>query len=299
MPALADDVARAVACGGGTRSWLVPFEASAFPYDREIPGTGQPFLDRQDGDRVGHTSPRGGVRWQDETYSDRRVLLSVPARFDPRREPVVILYFHGNGATLERDVCHRQGIPRQVAASGLNAVLVAPQLAVDAPDSSAGWFWQDGFAARFLAEAAGRLQQLAGVRGIAGAPVILAAYSGGYLPAVYSAEVGQIGDRLAGIVLLDALFGEVDRYASVLASARPAFASAYSASSQGPNARLRTLLAERGIAAGEGVPAALGPGVTTFIPALASPHGDFATQAFAADPLKVLLGRFGHRGDGR
>ena len=77
--------------------------------------------------------PRGGVYWEDTTYSDRRVLLHIPRGFDAALPAVMIVYFHGNLATLERDVVHRrQQVPRQVAESGLNAVLVAPQFAVNA-----------------------------------------------------------------------------------------------------------------------------------------------------------------------
>ena len=66
---------------------------------------------------------------------------------------MIIVFFHGNKATLSRDVIARQQIVRQLANSGLNAVLVAPQLAVDAQDSSAGRFWSPGGFAAFLSEA--------------------------------------------------------------------------------------------------------------------------------------------------
>src|SRR5580704_4980087 len=48
---------------------LVEFDSSPFPYDGEIPENGKPFLDVVSGDRRGHTSPRGGVYWEDMAYS--------------------------------------------------------------------------------------------------------------------------------------------------------------------------------------------------------------------------------------
>ena len=72
------------------------------------------------------------------------------------------MFFHGNGATLTRDVRNRQQVPRQIVESGLNAVLVAPQFAVDAADSSAGRFWEPGVFAQFLSEAADQLARLHG-----------------------------------------------------------------------------------------------------------------------------------------
>jgi hypothetical protein len=81
---------------------LVEFGTSPFPYD--------------------------GAR---RSYSDRRVHLHIPAGFDARRPAVMVLFF-------ERDVRDRQQVPAQISASDMNAVLVAPQLAVDAADSSVG-----------------------------------------------------------------------------------------------------------------------------------------------------------------
>ncbi len=97
-----------------------------------------------------------------QTYSDRRSLLYIPKGFDPRRPALIVVYFHGNEAMLTRDVRTRQQVPRQVAESGLNAVLVAPQFAVDALNSSAGRFWQTGVFTQYLTEAAERLTRLYG-----------------------------------------------------------------------------------------------------------------------------------------
>ena len=88
------------------------------------------------------------------------MLVAASPNFDPKAPGVIVVYFHGNNATLARDVVGRQQTPRQVAASRLNAVLVAPQLAVDARDSSAGNFWRDGGFAAFLDEAEAKIAQL-------------------------------------------------------------------------------------------------------------------------------------------
>ncbi|TPQ45134.1 hypothetical protein C2U72_27060, partial [Prosthecomicrobium hirschii] len=163
-----------------TLTRIVPFETAPFPYRGTIPGTGKPFLDVERDGRLGHTAPRGGVYFEDRTYADRRVLLSIPRGFDPARPALIVLYLHGNEARLDRDVRDRQGVARQVAASGLNAVLVAPQLAVDALDSSAGRFWEPGHLKLFLEEAAVQLARLHGdpvsAQRFATAPVVIAAY---------------------------------------------------------------------------------------------------------------------------
>jgi hypothetical protein len=107
---------------------------------------------------------------------------------------MMVLFFHGNGATLSRDVRSRQQVPRQIVESGRNAVLVAPQFAVDAADSSAGRFWEPGAFAQFLDEAANRLARLHGNARAHSvferAPVVIAAYSGGYHPLAFVLSVG-------------------------------------------------------------------------------------------------------------
>jgi len=114
------------------RTAIVPFETSPFPYSGRPPGQEKPFFDVEQEGRRGHTSPRGGVYWEEETYSDRGVLLSIPRGFDCARPGVLIVFFHGNGADLQGVVARRQQVPRQVAQSGLNALLVAPQFARNA-----------------------------------------------------------------------------------------------------------------------------------------------------------------------
>lgn len=294
----------AVAMGAGPaeaqagRTQLVPFEASPFPYAGTIPDTGQPFLDVERDGRRGHTSPRGGVIWADRSYADRRVLLSVPARFDPGRPGTMVVYLHGNQATLERDVRGRQRVPRQVEASGLNAVLVAPQLAVDALDSSAGRFWESGYFAEFLAEAAGRLAELSGGRVSPGdvnrLRVVLVAYSGGYLPAAFALDRGGADDRIAGVLLLDALYAEPERFAAWVERRRRTtfFVSAYSASTRAENLRLQGFLDGRGVPWSRELPAALRSGsVAVYAVGGGVAHNDFVTRAWTADPLRDLLAR--------
>ena len=81
-------------------------------------------------------------------------------------------------------------------------------------------------------------------------PVVLVAYSGGYLPAAFSIAAGGADDRLAGLVLLDALYGELDKYADWITrhAATTFFFSAYSRSSSDSNSALQAILAKRGVA---------------------------------------------------
>ncbi len=165
---------------------LVDFETAPFPYHGNMPGSDHPFLNAGEEGHRGHVNFRGHVLWEAETYSDDRVLLHIPPGFDPKRPAVMVVFFHGHGADLARDVRDRQRLPDQITAAGANAVLVAPQFAFDAADSSAGKFWEpDGFK-RFLDEAAQKLAKMygdpRGATAFADMPIVIVAYSGGFGP---------------------------------------------------------------------------------------------------------------------
>lgn len=279
------------------KTQLVAFDASPFPYRSIVPGTTKPFLDARDGKRRGHTTGRGDVYWEETTYSDRRSLLYLPQGFDPSRPVMILLFLHGQGATLERDVVLRQAVPRQVDESGKNIALVAPQLAYDALDSSAGNFWRGGHFARYLDEAAERLMRLYGDRkagrGFNLAPVTIAAYSGGYLSAAYALERGGANHRVNGLILLDALYGEEPKFAAWFAARRrQAFLlSAFTDSTREENATLQGLLSKRRIPFTRSLPKTLMPNTACFLGPTGGldMHGDFVTRAWQPDPLKQAL----------
>lgn len=279
-----------------TRNLLAPFDVSPFPYAGIAPRTGKPFFDVQEGERRGRNAPRG-ILWEDETYHDRRVLLSIPRGFDIRKPALTVVFFHGHGATLARDVRSRQQVPRQIVESGRNAVLVAPQFAVDAADSSAGRFWEAGVFAQFLGEAAARLASLHGdsrSRAVfERAPIVLAAYSGGYHALAYALAVGGVTERVRGVLLFDALYGDYDKFTAWLGRRPDAFfVSTYGPLVRSQNLEFQKLLTERGVPFTTDFPPHLVPGINAFLDVGADVrHNDFVTQAWSADPLKVLLSR--------
>lgn len=277
------------------RTAIMPFENSAFPYDGAIPDTGKPFLDVTQNGRRGHTSPRGGVYFTETTYSDTRTLLHVGSGFRASQESVMVVFFHGNKAVLQSEVVARQRVVAQFDASGLNGVLVAPQLALNALDSSGGHFWENGFFARYLGEAAQKLSQMtgAGASVFQSLPVVIVAYSGGYNPAVYALERGGAGGRIRGVILLDALFGELPRFAQWIAAnhSRAFFVSAFGPSSRNENNSLKATLAGRGIGVQDGAPQRLSGGGVFFIDSRGAAHNDFMTRAWVANPLRDILAR--------
>jgi hypothetical protein len=278
------------------KTQLVVFNASPFPYIGLVPDTKKLFLDVKQGNRRGHTTLHGDVCWEDKTYNDRRSLLYLPGGYNPALPGLIVLFLHGQGATLERDVIARQGIARQVSESGQNIALVAPQLAVDAADSSAGNFWKPGHLARFIDETAERLMRLYGDKRAGphfnASPVVIVAYSGGYVPAAYALERGGATYRVKGVILMDALYGDEEKFADWAATRRQAgfLLSAYTESTRDENATLQAQLAKRKLAHADMLPRNLSPGTMTFLSCgSADLHGDFMTRAWGQDPLAQAL----------
>jgi hypothetical protein len=278
---------------------LVPFKSAPFPYDGTTAHGQHPFLDVVDAQgRRGRTSARsGGTLWEDRTFSDNRVLLHMPKGFSLAKPAVMVVFLHGNHATLERDVMARQRVPRQVADARINAILVAPQFAVDAADSSAGHFWEPGAFKAFLAETAVELARLHGhpaaEKIFRRLPIILIAYSGGYQPAAHLLHHGGAGDRIRGVAIFDGLYGEQEKFADWIAHRRNTFfVSAYTPSSASGNAALRKALEERDIQTSDSLDNELAPGSVTFPPTdPETTHGDFVTKAWTANPITDLLAR--------
>lgn len=276
---------------------LVKMKSAPFPYDGVVPSTGQPFLETAEDGRRFHRTPRGRIYWEDEHYSDPRVLLHLPKGFDIRRPGLIIVYFHGHGATLKEDVFNRQKVVRQVARSGINAALIAPQLAVKAADSSPGKLWEPGGFARLVAESAQRLARMHGDPRseitFNSLPIVIVAYSGGYVPTAWSVRRGGLGKRLHGVVLFDALYAEMEAFETWIARDPGVFfISTYTSSTKRLNMELQTRLQDRGIPVVTALDGRLRPGTIAFMPAASGTnHRDFLTRAWADDPLKELLAR--------
>ena len=176
-------------------------------------------------------------------------------------------------------------------------MLVAPQFGFDAPDPSAGRFWEAGIFAQFLAEAADHLGRLHGDKQarevFERAPVVLTAYSGGYHPLAYALAVGGAIEPLRGVLLLDALYNDHDKYLDWLAAKPKAFfVSTYGPLVKRQNEEFQKQLTERGIAFTTGIPPRFVPGINAFLEVGKEvKHRDFVTQAWSPDPLRVLLSR--------
>ena len=151
-------------------------------------------------------------------YADPTVLVFIPHHHRVGRDPSVsmVVHFHGHNTTAERAIVAHQ-LREQLFESKQNAILVVPQLAVMAADSSVGKLEAPGGFARLLADAL-RTLDVAAVRAAAGPAalspdaeigrVCVSAHSGGYHGAACALRAGGVTVHEA--YLFDALYADVD-----------------------------------------------------------------------------------------
>jgi hypothetical protein len=279
------------------KTLVMEFESAPFPYDGKNPVSGQPFFNVFYDGRFGRRGARGQVYWENETYTDPRVLLHIPKGFDIRKPAVMVVFFHGHGARIDRDVRDRQQVAAQITRSDANAVVVAPQFAVNAADSAPGAFWEPGFFDEFLSEASEQLALMLGqpkaVRTFFKMPIIFVSYSGGFVPTAWALRLGHIKDRLRGIVLMDSLYGELEQFENwILSNRKGFFISGYLGSTRARNLQLQRDLTDKGIKISKSLDGPIRPGSVVFIPGHPEDsHRDYVTQAWTADPIADILNR--------
>jgi hypothetical protein len=151
-------------------------------------------------------------------YRDDSVIVFVPAHYrwrDDDEGVAALVHFHGHNTTAERAM-EAHELREQLADSKQNALLVVPQLAVMAADSSCGKLEAAGGLERMLREAVdvaareGRLT-LGDTAFAADAPlgtVCVSAHSGGYHAAACGLREGGVDVRET--YLFDALYADVE-----------------------------------------------------------------------------------------
>ena len=151
-------------------------------------------------------------------YRDGTVLVFVPWHHRVARDGAVsiVLHFHGHNTTVDKTIAAHQ-LREQLDDSRQNAILVVPQLAVSAADSSCGKLEAQGGVARMLASVLASLsaKEISALTKHAAIPVgasvgrlCVSAHSGGYHAAACALKGG--GVPVQETFLFDALYADVD-----------------------------------------------------------------------------------------
>jgi hypothetical protein len=207
-------------------TFVETLKSAPFPYSGK--GVDPNFFDSVD--------PRTGERYrttrtlerlsEKEHYWDSSVLFHLPSQFNPRKPFAYVVFFHGN-RTEVRQFTKDYRLDEQMERSGRNAILVLPQLAKNAADSTPGKFSnKDAFRA-FMLEVAHVLTSRLGKqyqKQLEQAPIIFVAFSGGYKPLACTLDRGGTGSRTKGVLLLDALYDDLYIFGKwILENARRGF----------------------------------------------------------------------------
>ncbi|MEW6265944.1 MAG: hypothetical protein AB1641_22960 [Thermodesulfobacteriota bacterium] len=197
-------------------TFIARLDHAPFPYTGKVGDTDHDFFDYVDpatGERF-HTG-RNGERFSETAcYGDSSVLFHLPNGFSAARPLIYVVFFHGI-LTEVNEFVRDFYLVDQVENSGRNAILIVPQLAKHATDTSPGKFFQRKAFRRFMDEVSQVLAARLGRRHLKKlnqAPVILAAFSGGYKATALVLDRGGLDARLKGVMLLDALYDDVDRF---------------------------------------------------------------------------------------
>ncbi len=281
-------------------TFVQTLDHAPFPYSGKHEDTEVDFFDvvEPESGRRFHTNRYGDRLAEDEHYLDGRVLFHVPKTFDPRKPFAYALFFHELWTDVLTSVEEHELI-RQVDASGSNVILVAPQLAKNAPDSSPGKFFRENAFRRFMAEVANVAASRLGwahKRAFDSAPVLLTAFSGGYRSVAYILDRGGIHQRVKGVFLMDAFYDEVDKFErwAVKGIRRAFLVSLTTPGSCDENMKeLRNRLALRGIPSKTEWPERLGRGEVYHV-RVDTPHRDVPLLGPPKDPFEALL-RLGAR----
>jgi hypothetical protein len=122
-------------------------------------------------------------------------------------------------------------------------------------------------------------------------PIVIVGYSGGFLPTAWSLDVGGISDRVRGVILLDAVYGELDKFASWIENHRSGFfVSSYTHYTARHDRDLMRMLRDKGIAVSEDMDGPLRPGSAVFVETPEGiTHRDYVTRAWTKNPIEEVL----------
>ena len=120
---------------------------------------------------------------------------------------------------------------------------------------------------------------------------MIVGYSGGFLPTAWSLEVGGVPNRVRGVFLLDAVYGELDKFASWIEKNRTGFfVSSYTRYTKRHDQELMQMLRDRGITVTESMDGPLRPGSVVFVQTPDGvTHRNYVTRAWTEHPVKDVL----------
>ncbi len=157
-------------------------------------------------------------------YGDPSVAVLVPHGLRLDRPMNLVFFFHGWNSTID-DEQQRFDLYRQFSQSGVQALLVLPELARDAPDSYGGKLEDEGGFARMVNELLKVLRARGEIRVARAGSIVLAGHSGAYRVIAQILAHGGMAGNITDVWLFDALYDLTDQYDEWIQRANGRFVS--------------------------------------------------------------------------
>ena len=148
----------------------------------------------------------------DVHYSNRTVAIFVPKGFRAGDATHLVFYFHGWRNNVD-DTLAKFRVAEQLAASGVNAVLVLPEGAKDAPDSFGGKLEETGVFASLVSDVLSTLKARGVIKNPRPGSIVLAGHSGAYRVMAFILTRGGLTANIREVYLFDALYGQTEKFA--------------------------------------------------------------------------------------
>jgi len=197
---------------------LSPALASAQPLAERYAALGTTIVTTSDHAMFPHPKRANGHVYEgkaypaDPHYRDSTVVIFVPKGFRPGETTDLVFYFHGWENNVDRTLATFR-IAEQVAASGVNAVLVLSEGPKDAPDSFGGRLEEAGTFSGLVTDVLATLKERGVIEKARPGSIVLAGHSGAFRVISFILLRGGLTANVREVYLFDALYGQVEKFA--------------------------------------------------------------------------------------
>jgi hypothetical protein len=258
---------------------------------------GTAYYDQFDSAAFPHPDRENGYSYQGTFYpyhphySNSAVGIFVPEGFQPAKKIDLVFYFHGNFETIATAPAKFE-LYRQFTESGVNALLILPETAFNAPDNFGGKLEEAGGFTRLTEEVLAYING-SGIGGNSGlGSIVLTGHSGAHRVMAKIIGLGEYPWKIREIMLFDALFAEEETFAEWAGLLKSRLAVVYTENGRTAEntAKLIAMREQKLIKAREvkDNPETGPEKLQRKILILASPHDHYGVQ-FKADQFRKLL----------
>jgi hypothetical protein len=148
----------------------------------------------------------------DVCYADRTVAIFVPKGFRAGDATNLVFYFHGWRNNVDNTL-KQYRVAEQLAASGVNAVLVLAEGPRNSPDSFGGKLEDAGVFSGLVSDVLATLKTRGLVSTTQPGSIVLAGHSGAYRVMAFILTRGGLTANIREVYLFDALYGQTEKFA--------------------------------------------------------------------------------------